>query len=89
MRALGMALLTAAVAGLAGWALGRMGRRWAVVWWIGAALALGLAAAAVWMVLTARTAPGMEGLAWFLVALILLGPAVLGLSLGLWLGGRR
>lgn len=89
MRALGFALLTAAVAALAGWAFGRMGRRWAVVRWIGAALALGLAVAAAWVVLTARAAPGMEGLARFLMALILLGPAALGVALGLWLGGRR
>lgn len=89
LRALGFALVTALVAGLAGWGLGRLGRRWAALRWLGILLALGLAVASAWVVLTARDAPGMEGLARFLMALILLAPASAGLAVGLWRGGRR
>ena len=89
MRALAVALFAASVAPLAGWSLGRLGHRWRPFRWVAVALALGLAAAAAWVTLTARDAPGMEGLARFLMALILLAPSALGMALGLWIAGRR
>lgn len=84
MRALAFALAAALVACGAGYGLGRLGWRR-----IGLGLTLTLAAATLWTILTARQSPGMEGLARFLIALIFLAPATLGLGAGLWWGLRR
>lgn len=84
MRALAFALVSALLAAAAGYGIGRLRLRRT-----GLGGAACLALATLWAVLTAHEAPGMEGLARFILALILLGPATLGFAGGLWWGLRR
>ena len=70
----------------AGWLAGRwLGVR--AVW----ALGLGGIALGIWLVLSGRAAPGMEGLGLALLAVLFVLPATLGAVVAGWLGvrGRR
>lgn len=83
MRALAVVLFAALLAAGAGYGVGRMGWRR-----VGLGCILLLLAATVATVISARQSPGMEGLARFILALLIWAPGTAGFSVGLWLGLR-
>ncbi len=77
IRALALALAAAALGGILGWAAGRF-----LSFWAGLGLAaLGLVAL-IWVGVLARLSPGMEGLAFFVLAVLVIAPATLAAALG-------
>ena len=82
------AIATPIGAALLGIALGFALSRWVAGWvgWSAAALGLGAAVGLAWR---AESLPGMEGLAQFVLALLVIAPASLGAALGALLALAR